>query len=140
MSSESRPISPTRFREAISDLPLSSLYAKASELRNSIAHLNSSNEQLLPYARDGDKDCKEAILENEEVIQRMQDRILMLQVEVEGRGMQWIEDDAGKKEEVVHASAVGQDVNIPGSMGQQSETVNGARNRSNSTEEDGVHL
>jgi hypothetical protein len=50
MSSEVTPISPARFAEALKDLPLSTLHLKAAELRNSIAHLDYSNEQLKPFA------------------------------------------------------------------------------------------
>lgn len=82
MSSEAHPISPARFAEALKDLPLSTLHLKAAELRNSIAHLDYSNEQLQPFA-DGtetsvngvpDQDCVDAIRENEVVIARMQER------------------------------------------------------------------
>jgi hypothetical protein len=90
MSTEARPISPTRFREAIQDLPLGNLHAKAAELRNSIDHLKRSNDDLAEFPDD--PDCKEAVTENLEVIQRMADRILLLKQEVERRGMRWAED------------------------------------------------
>lgn len=99
MSNEATPISPTRFAEALKDLPLSTLHLKASELRNSIAHLDYSNQELKPFA-DGteasangvpDPDCVEAIKENEIVIARMQERIALLKAEVEGRGSSWLE-------------------------------------------------
>ncbi|SPQ18847.1 34627e8b-f2c2-4524-abe1-f4479ed8da0a [Thermothielavioides terrestris] len=50
MSADSVPITPARFAAALKDLPLSSLHLKLLELRNSIAHLDYSNEQLRPYA------------------------------------------------------------------------------------------
>ncbi|KAK4250803.1 hypothetical protein C7999DRAFT_11448 [Corynascus novoguineensis] len=50
MSAESLPITPARFAAALKDLPLSSLHLKVLELRNSIAHLDYSNEQLRPFA------------------------------------------------------------------------------------------
>ncbi|KLU84036.1 hypothetical protein MAPG_03083 [Magnaporthiopsis poae ATCC 64411] len=50
MSSDALPISPARFAEAIKDLPLSALHLEVLELRNSIAHLDYSNEQLRPFA------------------------------------------------------------------------------------------
>lgn len=50
MSSEALPISPTRFAAALTDLPLSALHLKVLELRNSITHLDYSNEQLRPFA------------------------------------------------------------------------------------------
>ena len=99
MSSEAAPISPTRFAEALKDLPLSALHLKAAELRNSIAHLDYSNEQLKPFAEgtEGstnghpDRDCLDAIQENEVVIARMTERIRLLRAEVEGRGSSWLE-------------------------------------------------
>ena len=97
MSNEVTPIPPARFAAALKDLPLSTLHLKAAELRNSIAHLDYSNEQLKPFA-DGteggngpDQDCADAIKENEVVIQRMLERISLLREEVEGRGSSWLE-------------------------------------------------
>ena len=89
MSSTSLPISGPRFAAALPDLPLSSLYAKTSELRNSIAHLKISNEELKPYAEEGDSVCSEAIQENSVVIGNMEERIQLLKVEVESRGFHW---------------------------------------------------
>jgi len=99
MSNEATPISPARFAEALKDLPLSTLHLKAAELRNSIAHLDYSNEQLKPFAdgtepsvnRVPDQDCVDAIRENEIVIARMKERIALLRAEVEGRGSSWLE-------------------------------------------------
>jgi len=94
MSSDSLPISPARFSSALKDLPLSTLHLKAAELRNSIAHLDYSNEQLQPFA-DGtdpstngepDQVCLDAIKENEIVIARFEERIELLKKEVEERG------------------------------------------------------
>jgi hypothetical protein len=98
MSAEATPITPARFRLAIHDLAISNLHAKAAELRNSLAHLASSNAQLKEFADAGDEDCADAIRENEIVIQRFQDRIQMLREEVEGRGMRWVEDTEGEWE------------------------------------------
>ncbi|OIW34499.1 hypothetical protein CONLIGDRAFT_7227 [Coniochaeta ligniaria NRRL 30616] len=105
------PISPTRFAAALKDLSLSMLHLKVLELRNSIAHLDYSNEQLRPFA-DGteptlsspssppqpDQDCVDAIRENEDVIRRMQERIALVRAEVEERGCSWTEFQS--KEEV----------------------------------------
>jgi len=99
MSATATPIPPARFAAALRDLPLSSLHAKAAELRNSIAHLLSSNEELKPFAEAGDKDCAEAIMENEEVIRRMEERISLLRIEVEGRGMKWAEEEGERETE-----------------------------------------
>ncbi len=94
MSSEAAPISPARFAAALKDLPLSTLHLKAAELRNSIAHLDYSNEELKPFAEgtdpstNGEPDhiCIDAIKENEVVIARLQERIELLKAEVESRG------------------------------------------------------
>jgi len=102
MSHGTAPISPSRFAAALRDLPVSTLHLKVVELRNSIAHLDYSNEQLKPYA-DGtagaegrlpgvpDQDCLEAIEENQVVIARMQERIVLVRAEVESRGVNWLE-------------------------------------------------
>jgi len=99
MSNEAAPISAARFAAALKDLPLSTLHLKAMEIRNSIAHLDYSNEQLKPFA-DGtdsssngrpDQDCIDAIKENEVVIARMQERIALLKADVEARGSSWLE-------------------------------------------------
>ncbi|KAJ9164624.1 hypothetical protein NKR19_g1252 [Coniochaeta hoffmannii] len=113
--STSTPISPARFAAALKDLSLSMLHLKVLELRNSIAHLDYSNEQLRPFA-DGteptlaaaaasstsepqpDQDCIDAIKENEDVIKRMQERIALIKAEVEERGCSWTEFQS--KEEV----------------------------------------
>ncbi|KAK0630149.1 hypothetical protein B0T17DRAFT_490325 [Bombardia bombarda] len=134
MSADTFPISPTRFASALQDLPLSSLHLKVLELRNNIAHLDYSNEQLKPFAEGiqtplstaasssstsppttitqqdqptaptPDPDCVEAIRENEEVIARMQERIRLIRAEVEGRGVSWTEFQS--KEEADAAAAV----------------------------------
>lgn len=96
MSSTATPISAPQFSEAIKDLPLGNLHFKAAEIRNSIAHLESSNQQLEPFAEDGDSDCKEAIRENILVIQRMKERISLLKQEVESRGFKWGEEEPPK--------------------------------------------
>ncbi|KAI4138843.1 MAG: hypothetical protein L6R39_006576 [Caloplaca ligustica] len=93
MSAGAVPIPLERFAEAIAELPLGNLHAKAAELHNSITHLVSSNEQLQEYADDGDQDCTDAIKENEEVIGRMQARINLLKNEVQNRGFLWGEDE-----------------------------------------------
>jgi len=116
MSNEAIPISPARFALALKDLPLSTLHLKAAELRNSIAHLDYSNEQLKPFA-DGtegdngpDQDCADAIKENEVVIARMLERIELLKAEVEGRGSSWLEFQSAEeleKEGLVNGTGEG---------------------------------
>ncbi|EMR86493.1 hypothetical protein BcDW1_4892 [Botrytis cinerea BcDW1] len=104
MSADALPISPAAFAEALKDLPMSTLHLKAAELRNSIAHLDYSNEELKPFAEgrapecvDGkaDEDCIDAIRENEIVIARMETRISLLRTEIEARGGVWGEYEAG---------------------------------------------
>lgn len=102
MSSSASPISPARFSAAIKDLPLGNLHSSAAELRNSIAHLRSSNDQLRPFTegeQHADQDCADAIKENEEVIERMMGRIGMLKREVERRGFKWVELEEEEEEE-----------------------------------------
>jgi len=96
MSSQAAPITPHRFAAALRDLQLSSLHAKAAELRNSIAHLQRSNDELQPLAADGDKDCADAIWENLQVIKSMSERLDLLKAEVENRGFLWDVSDAGE--------------------------------------------
>ncbi|KAI1503149.1 hypothetical protein F5X99DRAFT_117044 [Biscogniauxia marginata] len=115
MSSETQPINPARFAEALEELPASSLALKVLELRNSIAHLDYSNAELKPYAEgrtptleqqgtaaqpgQPDQDCIDAIAENEAVIARMQERIELIRVEVESRGLNWREFQGKEDEE-----------------------------------------
>lgn len=115
MSETTLPISPARFAAALEDLPLSTLHLKAAELRNSIAHLDYSNEQLKPFAsgtastitsdvttpQEPDQDCIDAIRENEIVIARMEERIDILKKEVERRGASWREFEDFKEGETV---------------------------------------
>ena len=50
MSADTRPISPARFAAALKDLSVGMLHLKVLEIRNSIAHLQYSNDQLRPFA------------------------------------------------------------------------------------------
>ena len=93
MSSTSNPIPLPRFAEAITDLPLANLHFKAAEIRNSIAHLRSSNQELQVFADEGDQDCADAVKENGELIVQMEERVLLLRREVEMRGYQWGDDE-----------------------------------------------
>jgi hypothetical protein len=107
MSAEVRPISPTQFAAALEDLPVENLYAKVFELRNSVAHLQRSNQELEQYSQSvgGDADCVEAMRENEEVISRMNARIELVKKEVERRGQRWHEGTVnGETEAEVTAS------------------------------------
>lgn len=97
MSCSSLPITPTAFSEAIKELPLSAVYSKAAELRNSIAHLQRSNTELRAFlveSCDSDEEKKELegyISENEAVMASMNERIALLRTEIENRGQIWIE-------------------------------------------------
>ena len=107
MSATTSPISAQRFAQAIKELPFANLVFKAAEIRNSIAHLLSSNQHLQASADEGDSDCADAIQENLVVIQRMEKRILLLKEEVEDRGFKWTEDELmpEKLESSGHAGA-----------------------------------
>ncbi|CAD0107229.1 unnamed protein product [Aureobasidium uvarum] len=91
MSHEALPIDRVRFAEALESLPLDALHSKVAELRNNMDHLRYSNEQMVPFADEGDQDCKDAMYENLVVISRMNERINLLRAEVEKRGMRWSE-------------------------------------------------
>jgi hypothetical protein len=111
MSADSTPISAQQFALAIQDLPIENIYSKAHEIRNSISHLERSNQQLQAYIdsiktdaslpeatrQEGDKDCSDAIHENAVVIKRQQERMELLKQEVERRGARWHERDNGAK-------------------------------------------
>lgn len=118
MSADTEPISVSRFAAALKDLSVDTLHLKVLEIRNSIAHLQYSNDQLKPFAEgsavavssssassppststeqqaaastEPDQDCVEAIRENEQVIDRMAERIALIRAEVEERGISWTE-------------------------------------------------
>ena len=113
MSSTATPILPQRFAEAIKELPLANLHLKAAEIRNSIAHLVSSNQQLQPFADEGDSECAEAFQENLVVIQRMEERVSLLRREVEGRGFKWGEDEARPENTASNGDARVEEVSQP---------------------------
>lgn len=115
MSAAATPIPPHRFAEAITELPLVNLHFKAAELRNSIHHLHSSNQQLKPFVDDGDQDCADAVHENESVIARMEERRRLLKTEVERRGFKWSDDEAIER--------VNEDLEMNGARGSESTTA-----------------
>ncbi|EWZ51056.1 hypothetical protein FOCG_10099 [Fusarium oxysporum f. sp. radicis-lycopersici 26381] len=101
-SADTTPIAPARFAAALKDLSVGMLHLKVLEIRNSIAHLQYSNDQLKPFAEGTettpsgeasgpDQDCIDAIRENEQVIDRMAERIALIRAEVEERGLSWTE-------------------------------------------------
>ena len=99
MSTESLPITPGAFAEAIKELPLAVLYSKVSELTNSITHLHRSNAELRAYllescdSEEEKKELESYVKENEDVAVSMNERIALLKTEVESRGLPWIELD-----------------------------------------------
>jgi hypothetical protein len=122
MSANALPITLTRFSTALADLPIDAIYAKHTELRNNIAHMEASNTQLEEFARDNDdRDCYEALMENRVTIKRFEERIGALREEVVGRGLAWrpVEEEGDK--EVNGAPAVVQER----TNGVRQETTNG---------------
>ncbi|EFQ96716.1 hypothetical protein MGYG_08641 [Nannizzia gypsea CBS 118893] len=151
MSAESRPIDPRAFAAALKDLPLSSIYAKIAELENSTAHLERSNGELRTFieqSNGGDKDCEDAITENEEVIRRMRERASLVKLELERRGERWPEEqqaDADGPEDGQGATgAVGSSPSNEQQNGGLSASPQPSREQSNSNgvedASEGVHL
>ncbi|KAK5990606.1 hypothetical protein PT974_08875 [Cladobotryum mycophilum] len=154
-SADPTPISPSRFAAALKDLSVGMLHLKVLEIRNSIAHLQYSNDQLKPFAEgsatalgdnndasvaveggEPDQDCIDAIRENEQVIDRMAERLAIIRAEVEERGVSWTEfqskdevekgdDDAAAAAEKVNGEGVNGHVEEAGE-GEQTETRHSA--------------
>jgi hypothetical protein len=145
MSHESQPITLTRFASALSDLPIDAIYSKYSELRNNIAHMESSNKQLEDFARENDdRDCYEALLENRQVIKRFQERIEALKSEVtEIRGLPWrVREEEEAKAATTNGTVAGQDgtgVNGTAAATQEQRNSGGAQG-DGADGEDGVFL
>jgi hypothetical protein len=146
MSANALPITLTRFASALSDLPIDAIYAKHTELRSNIAHMEASNVQLEDFARENDdRDCYEALMENRATIKRFEERIVALQEEVVARGLRWrpVEEE-GK--EGVNGVPVVQSANGDAPVqrgGVQEQPVNGvaaAQEQRVDADEDGVHL
>jgi hypothetical protein len=123
MSAQARPISPTRFASALQGLALPNLYGKVSELRNQLAHLDYSNQEMQAFAAgtapgltEPDKECAAAIEENEVVIRRILERLALLRSEIEERGSSWLEGQADEEVRLAngHASGEGDDVGEDG--------------------------
>lgn len=149
MSAEATPITAARFAAALTDLPISSLYAKHAELTNSITHLESSNKQLEDFARENDdRDCYEALLENRQVMKNFNERMELIRKEVEEvRGLPWRPRDEGevRKEEgavgLNGTTATQNGTSAPSSSGPRAtqEHSNGISPQTGGDEE-GVHL
>lgn len=150
MATESLPLSPTAFAEAIQELPLSSVYSKVAELRNSIAHLHRSNAELrlfLTESQDPEEEKKELegyIVENERVVTSMNERIGLLRTELERRGQPSLEDvleGAQNKDRDMNGESQG-----PGSGGAGAPATDGANGANGgaggqgNSGEDGVYL
>jgi hypothetical protein len=158
MSSEARPITAAAFASALTDLPVENLYAKAFELNNSIAHLEQSNTQLKEYSdsikndaslaedvrREGDRDCEDAIKENDVVIARQRERIGLLRAEVERRGGRWHEAGGEERDGANgHAEEVVTTGGVPGGRLTDEELRRRLEETMGSDEEedgDGMHL
>ncbi|KAF7595765.1 hypothetical protein BBP40_004896 [Aspergillus hancockii] len=156
MSVEPSPIPFAAFAEAIKELPLSSVYAKASELRNSITHLRRSNEELkafLDESCDTESEKREVenyIADNERVIVSMIERIMLLKSETESRGQQWVEveDNAAftkADEEPSSAPPTTNGISEGRGIGAQQElptpsSLQASRHTQDDQEQDGVYL
>ena len=163
MSSNSQPISPERFAFAIQDLPAENLYSKAQELENSIAHLERSNKTLQEYIdsiradttlsesmrQEGDKDCSDAIQENNVVIDRQKERIGLLKYEIERRGAKWHGTDTNGKvngsstEAAINDGTAEPERNTGGNLtdeGLRRQMMDRHETDENRDEEDGMHL
>lgn len=99
MAAQIITINPEAFIEALKELPLSSIYGKVSELRNSIAHLHRSNAEMTAFMENCETDEEKRemegyIRENEGVFKSMGERLGMLKDEIERRGQKWIEEES----------------------------------------------
>ncbi|PYH49887.1 uncharacterized protein BP01DRAFT_8709 [Aspergillus saccharolyticus JOP 1030-1] len=154
MSDESLPISPSAFAEAIKELPLPVLYAKVSEIRNSIAHLHRSNAELETFIKEScdseseKRELESYIMENKDVVTAMTERVELLKTEVENRGQQWIElgeTDQERKETNGDTTEASRDT-APATHQGQTDSASTRGNASGDTqggeeeEEEGVYL
>ena len=148
MSSETLPINLNAFAEAIKELPLSAVYNKVLELRNSIAHLHRSNAELRLFLLESQEpeeekqDIRAYVTENEGVIESMNERISLLKIEMENRGQPWVEaeeKDSGQNGESHESSAEADAPAINGtsaSNGANQDQTSGAGQEG----EDGIYL
>jgi hypothetical protein len=132
METQTLRISPFAFASAVQELPLSAVYAKAAELRNSISHLHRSNAELrafLAESLDPEEEKKELegyIAENEDVIASMNARIALLRAEIERRGQSWVEDEEKDGDADGNAQRLAENPPAPnGDQGQDQEAENG---------------
>ncbi|THC98209.1 hypothetical protein EYZ11_002291 [Aspergillus tanneri] len=155
MSAESIPIQPSAFAEAIQELPLSALYAKVLELRNSISHLRRSNDELNRFvlescdSEDEKRELQSYIVENEDVMQSMTERIVLLKAEIVGRGQQWIEveenrtdakEDSSSQPAPSGANGTNEEERTVTTPQDPSATGDRRQNTHDDQEQDGVYL
>jgi hypothetical protein len=146
MAAQVFTINPEAFTEALKELPLSAVYAKVSELRNSIAHLHRSNAEMKDFleASQSDDERREMegyIRENEGVFASMRERLDMLRIEVERRGQSWIEEEGdGAKEEEKEGGGDGDGVAATNGDLNLRSSSNAAGQSGGDAEEEGVYL
>lgn len=162
MSGESLPITASVFAEAIKELPISAVYSKVSELRNSILHLHRSNDELRSFindsceSEDDKRELESYIAENASVVASMEARIMLLRAEVENRGQRWIEVENPADATAVGNQETSTTANGANADGTPSEAVRTdahhdstshgtptnepSGNRNEENEEDGVYL
>ena len=89
MSAESAPISAEEFRQAVGQLPGNALEAELARQENIKSHLTRSNAELKAFiGKEGgemDRECRQAIEENEVVIGRIKERQDMVETEMSHR-------------------------------------------------------
>lgn len=131
------------FADAIKELPLSALFAKASEIRNSIAHLHRSNDEMKAFVAEScesEEDKREIegyVSENEGVLARFTERIALLKAEVERRGQQWIEVSNGTDSNKDNADGQGEQTASPETQPVANGTVEGQDRRDRTDQETG---
>ena len=139
MSSESLPIHPAAFAEAIKELPLSAVHSKLLELRNSIAHLHRSNAEMHLFLAESEeteeekKELQSYVEENEGVVVSMSVRVELLKTELENRGKPWVEIEAKADEN-------GEAAEVPVMNGTGESHISNENGDADAGQEDGVYL
>ena len=159
-SADTTPIPTARFAGALKELSVEMLHLKVLEIRNSIAHLQYSNDQLKPFAEgtsvaasdttttttsqpaEPDQDCIDAIRENEQVIDRMAERIALIRIEVEERGVSWTEfqskDEVEENQRQQQENAAPDTAHSSGANGQVNGGSHGSEQQQHSAWTDGT--
>lgn len=140
MSTESLPINPAAFVQAIKELPLSAVHSKVLELHNSIAHLHRSNAEMRLFLAESDeteeekKELQGYVEENEDVVVSMRVRVELLKTELQNRGKPWVELEEKANED-------GETVEAPATNGTGAESHSSNTNgNADAEQEDGVYL